>query len=274
MLNGAPTTLQPVTPGIRDIIQDDKQVITETAARVRNLLAQANITEKRIAIGAEFKALRHRLPRWRTALDHPNPFVFSRRSAENHIELHEAFGHLGNMLPTLPHAFRALHLLATFKLSDFQLKSKCLSGEISPNSTEGEIWKLGAALGKVQPKPAIKKSKSKTPVLSKEAWDRLSQGKRKKLARDIGLKELLDAYSPTVAELLDAAGTKRCNELWKRAKGQLIELGAPETKVLALPAPAQSSILNHDLDSAWDAATADERQNFARERENEVLDAF
>jgi hypothetical protein len=263
---------------IPDTIEDRQAV----AARIKNLRAQTNLNEKRVAIGREYKAHRDRLRRnsrhdrdrdgWHAEFTKPSPFEDSRRGAEIHIQFCEAFGHLGSMLPRLPHGFRALQVLVTLKLSDAEIKSKCLSGEISPTSTEGQIWKVGAALGGIQPKVAIKKSK--VPLLSREAWDRLSQGKRKKLARDIGLKDLLDAYSPTVAELLDAAGTKRCNELWKRAKGQLIELGAPETKVLLLPAPAKSSPPSNDLVPAWDAATPDERKKLRHEREAELYEAI
>jgi hypothetical protein len=102
----------------------------------------------------------------------------------------------------------------------------------------------------------------------------LSQGKRKKLARDIGLKELLDAYSPSVDELLAACGQKVCSELWGRAGRQLVMTGVPRAKVLALPAPAKSlPPVHYDLVSTFDAATAAEQQKFARERANEFLAA-
>jgi hypothetical protein len=286
-VNTEPQALQDLHPHLDPLaaaeipgsIEDDRQAV---AARVRNLLGQANITEKRVGIGGEFKAFRNRLRRngrhdgdhtgWQAAFSNPNPFVFSRRGAECHIQFDEAFGHLGSLLPSLPHTFRALHLLATFKLSDAQLKSKCLSGEIAPNTTEGAIWKLGAALGKVQPKLATKKSDA--PVLSREAWFRLSRKKQKKLVGSIGLNEVLAAYSPTVDELLDACGTRVCNELWKRAKGQLQFVNVEAPKVLTLPAPAKSlPPPRHDIIATWDAAAAEDRQKFVRERQNEFLAA-
>jgi hypothetical protein len=253
---------QPSTP----LAEDDRQAV---AARIRNLLGQTNLTEKRIAIGGEYKARRNQLRRssrhdddrtgWYAEFAKPSPHPFSRRIAERHVDFAEAFGNVGHVWPMLPHAFRALHLLATFKLSDAQLRRKCLSGEIAPNSTEAQIWKLGAELGTVQAKPAIKKSKepASTPVLSKRTWSHASPEQQTKFIDDIGIDALLAACSP-----------KASNDLWGRAKRQLVMTGVPEAKLLVLPAPANSSMLHHDLVPTWDAATPG-RTEEARRRARE-----
>src|SRR5258707_8292901 len=113
-------------------IKDDRQA---AAARVRNLLGQANITEKRVAIGVEYKARRNELRRnsrhdaddrtgWYAEFAKPNPHPFSRRAAERHMDLVEAFRNVGPVWPMLPHPFGARHVLATFNLSKPQLNLK------------------------------------------------------------------------------------------------------------------------------------------------------
>ena len=249
---------------IPDTIEDRQAV----AARIRNLRAQTNLNEKRIAIGREYRAHRDRLRKssrhdrdrggWHAEFTKPSPFEDSRRSAEIHIQFYEAFGHLGSMLPRLPHGFRALQVLVTLKLSDAEIKSKCLSGEISPSTTEGGIWKLGAALGKVQAKPATQKSKKSMPPV--------------RPTQEEGAKYI---HGLSVDELLNACSSAQREEMWRRAKRQLKLIGveAPEAEVLTLPAPAKSSPPSNDLVSAWDAAATQERARLARERGEQVVDA-
>jgi hypothetical protein len=203
---------------IPDPFEDDRQAV---AARIRNLRAQTNLNEKRVAIGREYKAHRDRLRRnsrhdrdrdgWHAEFTKPSPFEDSRRGAEIHIQWCEAFGHLGSMLPRLPHGFRALQVLVTLKLSDAEIKSRCLSGEISPSSTEGAIWKLGAELGKVQAKPAIKK-KSKKPGRIPAipdfiwSWTHTPLEKRRENFDEIGAAGVREAMSAGLcAELRDDA---------------------------------------------------------------------
>jgi hypothetical protein len=253
--------------------EDDRQAV---AARVRNLLAQANITEKRIRIGVEYRARRNQLRRsgrhddgrtgWYAEFAKPNPHPFSRRGAERHIDFGEAFENVGQVWPKLPHAFGALHLLATFKLSDAELKAKCLSNEISLTSTEGQIWKVGAALGKVETKPGTKKRKKKThvPVLSKRDFDRMSLEDQQKFLDEIGPDNLRKSMS-----------AKLCAALQKRYETQLALTNpriaavlkiAPTATVLPMPSHV-------DLVSTFDTAPAEERARFARERGEQVVDA-
>jgi hypothetical protein len=148
-------------------------------------------------------------------------------------------------------------------LSEAQLKSKCLSGEISPNSTEGAIWKLGAALGTVQTKSASKKSRSARSAKPAHVitlseferyWLKLSEDDRLKFLDSLDVVEVLAAKS---------LRAKLQNRVRVGANGQ--------AKVLLLPAPAKSS--TQDLVPAWDAATPDERKRLVGERGNEILTA-
>ncbi len=245
--------------------EDDRQTVAETAARIRNLQAQVNITEKRVRIGGEFRALRNRLPGWRTAFDSPNPFDFSRRIAERHIEICEAFGGLGHMWPKLPHTFRALHLLATLRLSDAEIAQAGLSGEISPTSTEGQIWKLGAALGKIKAKSARKKFKSTgaAAVPDKKSWDRMSLDARRDFLDTVGVDGLRAAMSPELCDALRRCYEKQLARTNPRV-ATLLKI-VPKAEVLAPPRP--------DLVSSWDAAATEERARLARERGNQIVDA-
>jgi hypothetical protein len=52
----------------------------------------------------------------------------TRQTAESYIEIHDAFFHIGNVLPTwkLPQSFRGLYALAKLKLSGDQLQASVL----------------------------------------------------------------------------------------------------------------------------------------------------
>jgi hypothetical protein len=278
--------LTPLSPGESKVLpaiqtlEDDRQAV---AARVRSLLGQANITEKRIKIGREYKARRDQLRRrnqhdcngngWYAEFAKPNPHPFSRRNAERHIDFDEAFGSVGHMWPKLPHPFRALHLLATFKLSDVQLKSKCLSGEISPNSTEGAIWKLGATLGKVQPESASKKSRS-TRFAKPARGTIISEVKR------FLTKASQEDRQQFIAELLTLAPVRADLQVRLESDQRARARANGQEKVLLLPVPTLLLPISHDL-LPVDDATPEERQQLARERRewlclvrNEVNDAI
>jgi hypothetical protein len=251
-------------PQSSNVPADDRQNV---AARIRNLLGQANLTEKRVRIGGEFKGFYGRLCRtsrhdrsrtgWRAAFNDPNPFVFSRRIAERYIEIYEAFRDVGHVWPALPHAFRALHILATLKLSDGQLKSKCLSGEISPNTTEGQIYKLAAELGIVKTKP---KEKPKSTGATIVPLNRLSPAEQK---RQVG--------SLTPSALRAALSVEQHAALRARYEAQLARIDPKKAASMRIATEAEVPA-TRDLVVEWDAATPDQQKKLAQERGNKILD--
>jgi hypothetical protein len=233
------------------------------ADRIRNLLSSVNIAEKNIKTGGEYAGYRGELRRknqhdcahkgWQAGFKKPTPFPHSRRTAERLIEIFEAFGCVGHMWPKLPHGFRALHLLATFKPSSAQLASLCLSGKVSSTSTEGAIAKVGIELG-------VFKVKSKSP---KE----ISLAKLIKLikrADEVKLKEVFPGIKP--ATLRKVISPEQRAALAADFTAQLCRVNPKIKTLLGVSVPEGDAV------SYFDALSPEEKKRFAQERGNQIFE--
>jgi len=265
----------PVAVEIPDTIQGDRRVISEAAPVIRNLWPQIDAAKTYIAAGREFKPLRDRLSKnsrhdrtrigwYRAFLEPEGRFGCDRRQAERCIRIFEAFGHVGHACPTskLPSGLRALDLLAGLNLPSIQLAQYLINGTIGPNTSVRAIRKFGESLGLTEPKPVGKKSAKlvRVTIISelKQFLTKASQKKRQQFIADL---LTLEPVRVDLQNRLESDQRARA-----RANGQ--------AKILPLPAPAKSlPPFRPDLVSAFDAATAEERQKFVRERQNEFLAA-
>jgi len=191
-------------------IEADRMLIEQTASYVANLWPQMNTAEMYVVAGREFKNLHSHLVKnsphdktrigWRRAFIKPeNKFGCDRRIAESYIQIHDAFAHVGNTLPTwrLPQSWRPLHLLARLKLDEKkpftidQIKNAVDKGDLTPHSTEADVRRAAEIAG-----ISIPKKKPKTRPIG--AMPAKTASKRQRIEAAL---EILERLGLTVADL-------------------------------------------------------------------------